>query len=67
MFGYKDCKKSLKQPKKHFKELDVENKVFKQAHKEKQKTLKELKAKDWRKVPQNHMQVKQCEPSIHSY
>ncbi|ELW70339.1 Coiled-coil domain-containing protein 72 [Tupaia chinensis] len=38
-------KKSLKQPKKHAKEMDEEDKTFKQKQKEEQKQLEELKAK----------------------
>ena len=38
-------KKPLKQPKKQAKEMDEEDKAFKQKQKEEQKKLKELKAK----------------------
>uniref|UniRef100_A0A8D2IN31 Coiled-coil domain-containing protein 72 n=1 Tax=Urocitellus parryii TaxID=9999 RepID=A0A8D2IN31_UROPR len=44
-------KKSLKQPKKQAKELDEEEKAFKQKQKEEQKKLEELKAKAAGKGP----------------
>ena len=44
-------KKPLKQPKKQAKEMDEEDKVFRQKQKEEQKKLEELKTKATRKVP----------------
>ncbi|EGW06974.1 translation machinery-associated protein 7 [Cricetulus griseus] len=44
-------KKHLKQPKKQAKEMDDEDKAFKQKQKEEQKKLKELKAKAVGKGP----------------
>ncbi|XP_036018670.1 translation machinery-associated protein 7-like [Mus musculus] len=44
-------KKPLKQPKKRAKEMDEEDKAFKQKQKEKQKKLEELKAKAAGKGP----------------
>ncbi|XP_069853250.1 translation machinery-associated protein 7-like [Dipodomys merriami] len=44
-------KKPLKQPKKQAKEMDDEDKAFKQKQKEKQKKLEELKAKAAGKRP----------------
>nr|XP_035159406.1 translation machinery-associated protein 7-like [Callithrix jacchus] len=44
-------KKPLKQPKKQAKEMDEEDKAFKQKQKEKRKKLKELKAKAAGKGP----------------
>ena len=44
-------KKPLKQPKKQAKEMDEEDKAFKQKQKEEQKKLKELKAKAAEKGP----------------
>ncbi|XP_070939475.1 translation machinery-associated protein 7-like [Macaca nemestrina] len=44
-------KKSLKQPKNQAKEMDEEDKAFKQKQKEEQKKLEELKAKAARKEP----------------
>nr|XP_037866315.1 translation machinery-associated protein 7-like [Chlorocebus sabaeus] len=44
-------KKPLKQPKKQAKEMDEEDKAFKQKQKEEQKKLEELKAKAMGKGP----------------
>ncbi|XP_070648822.1 translation machinery-associated protein 7-like [Bos indicus] len=49
MSGRKTGKK--KQPKKQAKEMDEEDKVFRQKQKEEQKKLEELKAKATRKRP----------------
>ncbi|XP_037598364.1 translation machinery-associated protein 7-like [Cebus imitator] len=46
-----DGKKLLKQPKKQAKEMDMEDKAFKQKQKEKQKKLEELKVKALGKRP----------------
>ena len=51
MLGHEGGKKSLKQPKKQTKEMDEENKAFKQKQKEEQKKLEELKAKATGKGP----------------
>ncbi|XP_040083862.1 translation machinery-associated protein 7-like [Oryx dammah] len=49
--GPEGGKKLLKQPKKQAKEMDKEDKVFKQKQKEEQKKLEELKAKAVGKGP----------------
>ncbi|XP_060223975.1 translation machinery-associated protein 7-like [Meriones unguiculatus] len=61
MSGHKGGeKKPLKQPKKHAKEMDEEDKAFKQKQKEEQKTFKELKAKAAGKGPLATGGIKKC-------
>ncbi|XP_070654331.1 translation machinery-associated protein 7-like [Bos indicus] len=49
--GPEDGKKALKQPKNQAKEMDEEDKAFKQTQKEEQKKLEDLKAKAVGKGP----------------
>ncbi|XP_051058767.1 translation machinery-associated protein 7-like [Phodopus roborovskii] len=51
-------KKPLKQPKKQAKEMDEEDKAFKQKQKEEQKKLEELKAKATGKGPWPQVQLR---------
>ncbi|XP_058286890.1 translation machinery-associated protein 7-like [Hylobates moloch] len=51
MSGHEGGKKPLKQPKKQAKEMDEEDKAFKQKQKEEQKKLEELKLKATGKRP----------------
>ena len=51
-------KKPLKQPKKQAKEMDEEDKAFKQKQKEEQKKLKELQAKDAGKGPRPPVELR---------
>ncbi|XP_054343534.1 translation machinery-associated protein 7-like [Pongo pygmaeus] len=51
MSGHEGGTKPLKQPKKQAKEMDEEDKAFKQKQKEEQKKLEELKSKATGKGP----------------
>ncbi|KAL4835249.1 hypothetical protein H8958_018029 [Nasalis larvatus] len=59
MSGHKRGKKSsLKQPKKQAKEMDEEDKAFKQKQKEEQKKLEELKAKAGGRSPWPQLELR---------
>ncbi|XP_035303527.1 translation machinery-associated protein 7-like [Cricetulus griseus] len=63
MLGHEGGKKKLlKHPKKQAKEMDKEDKAFKQKQKEEQKKLKELKAKATGKEPLATSGIKKSVP-----